>query len=79
MAPLAPYLGAIEIVLAIVITILVLLQSKGSDLSALTGGGGSGERFGTRRGAEALMHRITIITSIIFFITTLLTFVAMGQ
>lgn len=78
MAPLAPYLGAIEIVLAIVITILVVLQSKGSDLSALTGGGG-GERFGTRRGAEALMHRVTIITSIIFFIITLLTFVAMGQ
>ncbi|MCL4868266.1 MAG: preprotein translocase subunit SecG [Anaerolineae bacterium] len=77
MSSLAPYLGAIEIVLAIVITILVLLQSKGSDLSALTGG--SGERIGSRRGAEALMHRITIVTSAIFFVNTLFTFVAMGQ
>jgi protein translocase SecG subunit len=78
MAPLAPYLGAIEIVLAIVITILVVIQSKGSDLSALTGGSG-GERIGTRRGAEALLHRVTIITSIVFFVITILTFVAMGQ
>ncbi|MBP8001995.1 MAG: preprotein translocase subunit SecG [Chloroflexi bacterium] len=78
MAPLAPYLGAIEIVLAIAISILVIIQSKGSDLSSLTGGGG-GERFGTRRGAEALLHRVTIVTAAIFFIVTMLTFVAMGQ
>lgn len=78
MSSLAPYLGAIEIVLAVVITVLVLLQSKGSDLSALTGGGG-GERFGSRRGAEALIHRVTIVTSVIFFVNTLFAFVAMGQ
>ena len=79
MASLAPYLGAIEIVLAIVMTVLVVLQSKGSDLSSLTGGGGGGERYGTRRGAEALMHQVTIGTAIIFFVVTMLTFVAMGQ
>lgn len=79
MAALAPYLGAIEIVLAVVITILVVLQSKGSDLSSLTGGGGGGERFGTRRGAEALIHQVTIVTSAIFFVVTLFAFVAMGQ
>lgn len=78
MAALAPYLGAIEIVLAIVITILVVIQSKGSDLSSLTGGGG-GERFGTRRGAEALIHQVTIVASAIFFVVTMLAFVAMGQ
>lgn len=77
MAALAPYLGAIEIVLAIVMTVLVVLQSKGSDLSALTGG--SGERYGTRRGAEALMHQVTIGTAVLFFVVTVLTFVAMGQ
>lgn len=78
MAALAPYLGAIEIVLAIVLTVLVVLQSKGSDLSSLTGGGG-GERYGTRRGAEALMHQVTIGTAVLFFVITVLTFVAMGQ
>jgi protein translocase SecG subunit len=73
------WLGAIEIILAISLTVLVLLQAKGSDLGGFLGGSGdSGGSFRTRRGVEATMHRITIICAVLFFINTILAFLAMG-
>lgn len=77
--PWAPYLGVAEIVLAITLTVLVLLQTKGSDLGGFLGGGDSGGGFRTRRGVEATMHRVTIYTAIAFFIVTILAFLAWGQ
>lgn len=77
--PLAPYLSIIEIILAIVLTALVLMQTKGSDLGGFLGGSGdSGGAFRTRRGVEATMHRLTIIVSIIFFVNTILAFLSWG-
>lgn len=78
--PLAPYLGIAEIILAIALTILVLLQTKGSDLGGFFGGGGgeSGS-FRTRRGVEATMHTVTIVCSVAFFVCTILSFLAWGQ
>ena len=79
--PLAPYLGIAEIILAVALTILVLLQTKGSDLGGFLGGGGGGESgsFRTRRGVEATMHRVTIACSVAFFLVTILSFLAWGQ
>jgi preprotein translocase subunit SecG len=75
----APYLGIIEIVLAITLTVLVLLQTKGSDLGGFLGGSGEGGgSFRTRRGIEATMHRVTIICAVLFFINTILAFLAWG-
>jgi preprotein translocase subunit SecG len=77
--PLAPYLSVIEIILAIALTVLVLMQTKGSDLGGFLGGGGdSSGTFRTRRGVEATMHRLTIIVSILFFVNTVLAFLAWG-
>ncbi|MDX1413105.1 MAG: preprotein translocase subunit SecG [Candidatus Promineifilaceae bacterium] len=76
---LAPYLGIIEIVLAAVLTVLVLMQTKGSDLGGFLGGGGdSSGSFRTRRGVEATLHRLTIIVSVVFFVNTILAFLAWG-
>jgi preprotein translocase subunit SecG len=76
---LAPYLSVIEIILAIVLTILVLMQTKGSDLGGFLGGSGdSGGSFRTRRGVEATMHRLTILVSVLFFANTILAFLAWG-
>ena len=78
--PLAPYLSVAEIILAIVLIVLVLMQSKGSDLGSLMGGGG-GDAGGyrTKRGVEATLHKVTIYFCIAFFIVTLLTFISWGQ
>ncbi|HSH03952.1 MAG TPA: preprotein translocase subunit SecG [Anaerolineae bacterium] len=74
----APYLSAIEIILSIAVTALVLVTSKGSDLGGFLGGGGT-DQFRTRRGLEASMFRVTIGTFIAFFIFTILTFISLGQ
>ena len=79
LSALAPYFALSEIVLAIVLTVLVLMQTKGSDLGGFLGGSGdTGGSFRTRRGVEATMHRVTIIFSVIFFINTVLAFLAWG-
>ncbi|MCL4264867.1 MAG: preprotein translocase subunit SecG [Anaerolineae bacterium] len=76
---LAPYLGIIEIILAVVMTVLVLIQSKGSNLGGFLGGSSdSGGSFRTRRGIEATIHRITIICAVLFFVNTVLAFLAWG-
>ena len=77
--PLAPYVSVIEIILGIVMVILVLLQVKGADLGGFLGGGSDlsgGVR--TRRGIDATLHRLTIITSVLFFLCTILAFLAWG-
>jgi protein translocase SecG subunit len=78
--PFAPYFGVAEIILAIALTVLVLLQTKGSDLGGFLGGGGdSSGSFRTRRGVEATMHRVTIYCAILFFVCTVFSFLAWGQ
>lgn len=48
----------------ILMTILILLQTRGASLGA--GFGGSGELFTARRGVDKTMHQVTIILAIIF-------------
>lgn len=45
-------------------TLLILIQTRGASLGA--GFGGSGELFTARRGVDKTMHQVTIIISIIF-------------
>lgn len=77
---LAPYLSIVEIILAVVLTALVLMQTKGSDLGGFLGGGGGdyGGGFRTRRGVEATLHRLTIVVSVLFFVNTIIAFLAWG-
>lgn len=77
LAPFAPYLSIAEIILAVVITGLVILQSKGSDMSGLLGG--SSDNFGTKRGVDATVHNLTKYFALAFFIVTFLTFIAWGS
>lgn len=80
LSALAPYLGIIEIILAVSMTILVLLQTKGSDLGGFMGGNSSDSgSFRTRRGMEVTMHNVTIMVTVLFFLNTLLAFIAWGQ
>ena len=73
------WFGLIEIILAVILTVMVLLQAKGSDLSAMMGGGDSSSSYRTKRGLEVILHKWTIYLSFIFFIVTILTFISLGQ
>lgn len=72
------YFGMIEIILAVVMTVLVLMQTKGGGLGSFMGGSDSSGGFRTRRGVEATLHKVTIGLSTAFFINTVLAFLAMG-
>ncbi len=48
----------------LLMTILILLQTRGASLGA--GFGGSGELFTARRGVDKTMHQVTIIVAMIF-------------
>jgi preprotein translocase subunit SecG len=49
---------------AVIVTILILLQTRGASLGA--GMGGGGEVNTVRRGSDKTIHQITIIMVIIF-------------
>ncbi len=62
----------VNIVVAISITGLILLQGKGAGLGSAWGGGG--EMFQTRRGIEKVTLRITVVLIIVFFVLSLISF-----
>ena len=62
--------GYIAIGSMIIMTILILLQTRGAGLGAGLGGGG--EVHTVRRGTDKTIHQITIITAIIFSVSLLL-------
>ncbi len=59
-----------QILFALILVILILLQAKGSGLGS-TFGGDSGF-YGTKRGAEKLTFIATIIVACLFLITSLI-------
>lgn len=54
----------ITIVSVCLMTLLILLQTRGASLGA--GFGGSGELFTARRGVDKTMHQVTIILAVVF-------------
>jgi preprotein translocase subunit SecG len=52
------------VVTAVIVSILILLQTRGASLGA--GMGGGGEVNTVRRGSDKTIHQITIITVVIF-------------
>jgi preprotein translocase subunit SecG len=54
----------ITIISMLLMTLLILLQTRGASLGA--GFGGSGELFTARRGVDKTMHQMTIILALIF-------------
>ncbi len=55
---------------AIVLTILVLVQTRGASLGA--GFGSSGEIHTTRRGIDKSLHQITIVAAVVFILSIIL-------
>ena len=57
-------LGYITLISMVIMTILILLQTRGAGLGAGLGGGG--EVNTVRRGSDKTIHQITIIVAVIF-------------
>ena len=65
------YIHTAQILVSIVLTIIILLQAKGSGVGAAFGGGTSGS-FRTRRGVEKTLFQLTIALTVIFIVLSVL-------
>ena len=63
-------LQVIQIIIAITIIVLALLQSKGGGLGGIFGG--EGGIYRTRRGVEKTLYQATIVLSVLFFVVSLI-------
>lgn len=58
----------------VLLTILILVQTRGASLGAGLGGGG--EVYTVRRGSDKMIHQITIVLAVVFSASILLSVVA---
>lgn len=63
-------LNIIEIIAAIILVVLVLLQMQGSGLSSAFGG--TGEFYRSKRSVEKLLMWATVVTTVVFAVVSLL-------
>lgn len=69
-------LTIVQIILAILLVALVLIQRANTDASGAYGAdGGSGAAL-EKRGAEKTLHRMTIIVSVLFVLSALYPLIA---
>lgn len=73
MAQQVTFMSIILIILGILLIVLILLQSKGTGLGS-TFGGDMGF-YGTKRGAEKMLFVFTIIITIAFMLSLILSVV----
>lgn len=71
------FLYLAQIVLAITITAIVMLQAKDAGLSNMFGGGDMGVSH-TRRGVEKTMFQATIVMGVLFVVLALVTVIVAG-
>jgi preprotein translocase subunit SecG len=60
------YLNLAQMLVSIMLIVVVLLQSRGTDIGAAFGGGSSGSTFRTRRGLEKTLFQLTIFLAVVF-------------
>jgi len=62
-------ISIIHIILAVILTVSILLQAKGSGLGTTWAGGG--ETYHTKRGVEKTVFYLTIVSVVLFTITSI--------
>lgn len=65
-AAILPY---VQIALAVLLTVAILLQRRGSSLGGAFGGDNFSAGFHTRRGTEKLLFQATIVIAILFVLS----------
>lgn len=61
------YINIAQILVAILLTLVILFQAKGSGVGTALGGGTSGS-FRTRRGVEKTLFQLTIVLAVVFVV-----------
>jgi protein translocase SecG subunit len=69
MQMLIKFLPYIQTVLAILLVISVLLQTRGSSVGGAFGGDTADTSFYTRRGAELTLFKATIVLAVLFVVS----------
>jgi preprotein translocase subunit SecG len=59
----------VQLINAILLIVVILLQNKGAQVSGLFGGGGA--VYLTKRGIEKKLYTATIILAVLFFVISL--------
>ncbi|MBI4426202.1 MAG: preprotein translocase subunit SecG [Candidatus Kerfeldbacteria bacterium] len=67
----------IQIVLAVILVGAILLQNKSAGLGGIFGGG-EGNVYSTRRGAEKVLFIATIVLAVLFFASALASVIVRG-
>jgi preprotein translocase subunit SecG len=71
------YLNVIQILLAIVLTVLVLFEVRSGGMGGVFGGSQTGV-IRQRRGPELLLFRLTVGASIMFFLVAIINVLLIG-
>ena len=64
-------LNIVQMILAIVLSAIILLQTKGSGFTGMFGGDSSSV-YRTKRGLELRLFQFTIVLSVVFFLIALI-------
>jgi preprotein translocase subunit SecG len=72
MALLLGFLPIVQIILAVLLTVVILLQSTGASLGGAFGADNFSSGFHTRRGLEKTLFNATIVIAVLFALTALL-------
>ena len=67
-----PFLYGVELLVAIVLIALLVVQARGGGLGGIFGGWGT-PTFRTRRGIERTLFRVTVISAALFVILAIVT------
>lgn len=59
-------LSIVQITLAILLTALILVQRANTDASGAFGADGGSQATLKKRGGELMLHRITVVTAVLF-------------
>ncbi|QQS59360.1 preprotein translocase subunit SecG [Candidatus Peregrinibacteria bacterium] len=65
------FLVGLQVALSMLLSLVILVQNRGTGLGSLAGGGG-GSFQAERRGAEKLLHRLTVVLGFAFCLNVLL-------
>lgn len=66
------FLYSIELLIAIILIALLVVQARGGGLGGIFGGWGT-PTYRTRRGIERTLFRLTIISAVVFVIVAIVT------